>query len=269
MKVGLGDELRIGLRLGLEDIERGAGNVAGAQLVDQRLLVDQAAAGAVDNPGAWLHELERRTIDEVLGFSAERHVHGQKIHARQQIFEINQLETEIGGDLLRHVRVGDNDFHLHRLSAARHLATDATEADDADRLVLELDAEVRRAVPLATANGRRGRRYVPGAAKQERHRMLGSGDRVAPGQVHHQHPGGRCRFHIDVVDADAGATDDAQVLPGGDRRRIHELLRVDDDAVIRGDDIGQRAGLAVGLVVDVAPRVLEDGQSPALEGAAH
>ena len=94
MKLGLGDELP----------DRASGsvsktsNAAPAMWPERSLsisafLVDQAAAGAVDNTGAGLHALECRTIDEVLGLSAARHMHGQKIHARQQVVEIDQLEN--------------------------------------------------------------------------------------------------------------------------------------------------------------------------------
>ena len=64
---------------------------------------------------------------------------------------------------------------------------------------------------------RRGRlRDRAGEREQHADRVLGGGDVVAAGRVHHHDaaPGGR--VDVDVVDADAGAADDAQPLGGGD-----------------------------------------------------
>jgi hypothetical protein len=50
-------------------------------------------------------------------------------------------------------------------------------------------------------------------AEREHHGdgVLGRGDRVAEGRVHHDHAPRRRGFDIDVVDADAGAADDLEI----------------------------------------------------------
>ena len=50
--------------------------------------------------------------------------------------------------------------------------------------------------------------------------MLGRGDRIAEGRVHDDDALGGRRLDVDVVDADAGATDHLEVAGGG-----NDLLR--------------------------------------------
>ena len=52
-------EQRAGVRLGGEDVERGAGELAGADRLGERLLVDERAAGGVDEARAVAHLRDR------------------------------------------------------------------------------------------------------------------------------------------------------------------------------------------------------------------
>ena len=63
-----------GQRLLLEDVERGAGDVAGAQRVDQRLGVHEVAAGGVDEPHARAHRGEAAGVDHVARVGGRRQV---------------------------------------------------------------------------------------------------------------------------------------------------------------------------------------------------
>ena len=60
-----------GGRLGVEDVDRRAGDLAGVERLGQRGLVDQAAAGAVDDPHARLHLARSRAAPMRLRVSAE------------------------------------------------------------------------------------------------------------------------------------------------------------------------------------------------------
>ena len=92
---------------------------------------------------------------------------------------------------------------------------DAAEADDAERLVGELDALPPAALPPAGDERRVGLRDVAGLGQQQRHRVLGGRDDVALRGVddHHAAPGGG--VDVDVVEPDAGPADDDQVGAGG------------------------------------------------------
>ena len=61
------EEGRLGERLLLEDVDGGAGEVAGAQGVDQRVGVHELAAAGVDQPHAGLHGRQAAGVDQVAG----------------------------------------------------------------------------------------------------------------------------------------------------------------------------------------------------------
>ena len=67
------------VRLGREDVERGAGDLAVADGLRERALVDELAPGGVDDPDAVAHLRERCGIDEVAGLFGERQVQRQKL----------------------------------------------------------------------------------------------------------------------------------------------------------------------------------------------
>src|SRR5690606_32910660 len=103
----------------------------------------------------------------------------------------------------------------------RDEGADATEADDADRLLVELGSRVRRALPLARGEARVRRGNVAREAQDVTDRELGRADDVRGGRVDDHDAGFGGRLDVDVVEADAGARHD---LEGGGRR---ERLRVD------------------------------------------
>ena len=74
----------------------------------------------------------------------------------------------------------------------------------------------RGAVPLPVVEVAVGLRDVARHREQQRHRVLGVRERDRVGRVHHHHaaPGGR--LDVDVVDADPGATDDDELVAGGE-----------------------------------------------------
>ena len=57
-----------------EHIERGTCNLLGIERFDQRLLVDQAAARAIDDADALFHFRQRRGVDDVFGLLGQRGV---------------------------------------------------------------------------------------------------------------------------------------------------------------------------------------------------
>ena len=236
---------------------------------EQRLLVDQPAASAVDDPRAGLHARQRAGVDQMPRLLAQRHMQGDEIHPRQQVFEGHEIDAQVSGHLLGHIRVVGHHVHLHGLRSPRHLATDAPESDHADGLVLELDAEIRLAIPGSGAQGRGCLGHVSRQRQNQRHGVLRGGHGVAPRKVHHQHAGARRRLDVDVVDADAGTADDPQVGTRGHGLGVHQLRGVHDDPRVRLDHVGQGARLAIDLMVDLAAGLLEDRDAAPLEGAAN
>ena len=108
----------------------------------------------------------------------------------------------------------------------------------------------------------RGVRCRDLAGDREHHRdgVLGSGDRVAEGRVHHHDPFGAGSRDIDIIDPDPGPSDDLQIV--GTRDQVCRRLggRADRQAVILTNDIGQflRLLAQTGLEVHLDIVVLED-----------
>mgnify|MGYP000299380177 CR=1 FL=1 len=84
------------------------------------------------------------------------------------------------------------------------------------------------------------------------------GDGVAVGRVHHHHAGGGGRFHVDIIDADAGAPDHLQIRGGGEDLFRHLGVGTDRKAVIVLDDRQQFLGLEAGFDVDIDAAIFED-----------
>jgi hypothetical protein len=90
-----------------------------------------------------------------------------------------------------------------------------------------------------------------GQRQHQRDGMLGGGDGIAEGRVHHDDAGGGGGGNVHIVHADAGAADHFQVL--GRLQHVGGELggRTNGDAVIIADDLDQlflgEAGLDVGF----------------------
>ena len=113
--------------------------------------------------------------------------------------------------------------HAEGLGAAGDLKADAAEADDAERFAAELGALQRLLVPLAGVHGGVGAGDGAGHGDHEAERELGDGDGVGAGGVHDDDAAARGFGGVDVVDADAGAADDAElrrVRRAGRRRPV-------------------------------------------------
>ena len=90
--------------------------------------------------------------------------------------------------------------------------------------------------------------------------MLGRGDRIAEGRVHHDDALLGRRRNVDIVDADAGAADHLEILRRGDDLLGDLARRADGEAIILADDFEQLVLVLaqIGQVVDLDAIVLED-----------
>ena len=121
----------------------------------------------------------------------------------------------LGGD----ERVVGDEVHAEAAGAVGDELADAAEADDAERLVGELDALPAAALPAPGDERRVGLRDVARLGEEQRHRVLGGRHDVALRGVddHHAAPGGG--LDVDVVEADAGPADDEEVGSGREHAR--------------------------------------------------
>ena len=105
-----------------------------------------------------------------------------------------------------------------------------------------------------------GRGKLAGDREHHGDGVLGGRDRIAERRVHHDDALGGRRRDVDIVDADAGAADDAELLGGGEHLVAHLGGGADGEAVIVADH-GEQLLLVlaeIGLVVDLDAAILED-----------
>ena len=136
-----------------EDVDAGAGDLAGLDRLGEVLLDDQAAAGAIDDAHAVLHLGDRRRVDDVLGLLGERRVQGDEVGALEQLVEIDLLDAELQGALVGEIGVVGDDAHLQPDGALGDDRADIAAADDAERLGGDLDAHEAVLLPLAGLGG--------------------------------------------------------------------------------------------------------------------
>src|SRR5204862_439226 len=194
-----------------EDVERGAGHLAGVQSRLDRLQVDQLAPRAVDDAHAVLHARDRLVVDPVHRVRGLRQVDRHDVGLRVELIRgLCVLDSELAKSLRGDELVEGDHVHLERLGALRHQLADAPEPDHAERLAVELVAGELRPRPLPLREGGVGPRDVAAERERERERVLRGGDRVRLRRVHdHDATFGR-GVHVDVVDTRPGAADHLQ-----------------------------------------------------------
>ena len=201
-----------GRRLGREHVERGAGDAARRQRLEQRRLVDQPAARAIDQAQALLGQFQRLGVDDVPGLFRQRRMQGDEIGAAQQFLERDLFDAEIARPLVGQKRIVGDHLHLHAERAVGDDRADIAAADDAERLAENLDAEKFVLFPFAGAGRGVGFGNLPRQRQHQRDGVLGGGDRIAERRVHHDDAARRRRRDVDIVDADAGAADHFEVV---------------------------------------------------------
>ncbi len=152
-----------------------------------------------------------------------------------------------------------DDAHAQADRAPGDLLPDPAEAEHAERLPVELDPAVRRALPAPLLQRGVRLRDVTGEGDEEPDRVLGRRDDRRLGRVRDDDaPPGR-GLDVDVVDPDAGAADHLQPVGaleelGGQLRR-----RANDDRVVVADPVLERR---VAVQVDVEALLEERGSPP-------
>ena len=86
--VGMAEQHVLGGRLLDEHVESGARNLLGIQCIDQRLLVDEAAARAVDDAHAFLGLGQVLAAEDIPRLVGQRGVQRDEVRAGQKLVEI-------------------------------------------------------------------------------------------------------------------------------------------------------------------------------------
>src|SRR3954453_19718838 len=82
----------------VEDVEGGAGYVAGFDGIGECLFDDELAAGAVDDANALLHDANGGLIDEAFGLGGEADVEGKVVGGLQDLVDGDEGYIVLAGD---------------------------------------------------------------------------------------------------------------------------------------------------------------------------
>ena len=137
-------------------------------------------------------------------------VHRHEVGLGEQGVEVDQPDAHLRGPAGLHVGVVGDHVHAERAQPLRDQHADPAQADDADGLLVELDAGVLRPLPLALPQRRVRRRDVPGGGEHQRDGELGGRDDVGRRRVDDHDAGLGGGADVDVVEADAGPGDDLE-----------------------------------------------------------
>ena len=171
-EVGRDDDLleleqrRLGRRLLLEHVERGSGDDTIANALSELRLDNDPAAGDVDHAQRRLRLEQQLAADQARRLLVLRQVDRQEVTRRHDLVERHQLDAHLAGTIGGDERVVGDKAHLERLGAVGDELADAAEADDAERLVGELDTLPARPLPAARRSAPRvpEERCAPGRA---------------------------------------------------------------------------------------------------------
>ncbi len=250
-----------------EDVERRAGEAPGLEGLVERLLVDHAAAGAVDQHGPGLHRGDARGVEKVLGLVGERHVERHHVGAPEELLEGEGLHVEPAHEARIEHRIVGHHLHVEGLSAPGHLLADTAEPDDPEGLALELGAHESLAVPFLGLERAVGRRDVARQRQEQGEGVLGGREQVGRRRVDHQDAELGRRVDVDVVDADAGAADDPEPrMTGGEHVGSHLGAASHHQGVVAADDLRQAGALFARQLEDLVTRVAEHLEPGRFEG---
>ena len=91
------EQRRVGARLAGEHVEAGAGEPAFLERDVERVLVDDAAAGGVDDDRARLAPRQLLLADQADRLGRLRQVHGDEVARLHQLVEGDEPDAELGG----------------------------------------------------------------------------------------------------------------------------------------------------------------------------
>ena len=245
----------------VEDVEGGAGDVAGLDGVGEGLLDDELAAGAVDDADALLHDADGGLVDEAFGLGGEADVEGEVVGGLEDLVDGDEGDVVLAGDDGGDEGVVADEVHAEAGGAAGDLEADAAEADDAEGFAAELGALEGFFLPFAGVHGGVGAGDGAGERDHEAEGEFGYGYGVGAGGVHDDDAAMGGGVGVDVVYAYAGAADDAEFGGGLEEFGVGLDGGADDEGVGVGEFGGEAVFNLVGRDDLPAGLLLEDGES--------
>ena len=257
-----GENRIVGIRrLGVENVEPGAGEAPFLQRCRQRLLVDGAAARGVHETGGGLHQGDETGVDDVAGLGAQRAIDRQDVGLAAQGFEVDQTDAESRRRIRIRIGVVGDEGHVERLGQAEHLGPDIADADGTERLADEARAHVGGF--LREARGPLAGQPVLDqqlAGDGQDQRDDGDGHRAAHavGRDDQRDVVVRAGGNVHRIVTHAEARDHREPPVGGHARAV-EALGEEDQRVMAGELGGVHRPLAVFEIAPLDARIVVEG----------
>ena len=225
------EERRLGGGLLFEHVEARALHVAGLDGFGEVGLDHDATSGGVDDANARLGLGHHGRVDQAHGLRVLGQVDRDEVRAAHDVLEAHELDAHVPGAVLGDDGVVSHEAHAEGEGTLGEQGADATEADDAHGLAVELHALPLGALPLAVDQRHVGLRHVAGLGQQQGDGLLGGRDDVGLRGVDPQDTELGGPSDVDVVEADAGPADDDQVGPGLEHLGGDRGGRADDEGM--------------------------------------
>ncbi len=260
-------QCRMQRRFVFEHVEAGGGQASAGQRRDQRGVIDDAAAGDVDQDRRWFHQRQLGCSDRVAVFRRERQHEHEKIGAAEQFVPWHISRAALPFDALVEARaVVIEHGHRESGSAACDRLADAAHAEDAERAAMDFLAEqqaIRRSLPAPGAKITLAFADAPRSRQQQRPGEIGDGLVEDVGRVRRNDAGGRKRRDVEIVVAHTGVRDRAQAWRLPDRFGIDRIRHAKHGAILvaqlrTGLGRGPRAVVHLGFHIEVVAQTIDD-----------
>ena len=220
----------------------------------------RSAASSISSPRAvlmmrmpGLHTREPLVVEQVLRFRRRRQVQRQVVGDRAQLVERQQLDAEPAAISLRDERIVRDDPHPERARAHAPLPGRCGRGRRCRASCRAARCRETASSPTCRPSSPDRRRApMRASASISAHACSATLMLLAPGALTTRMPRRAGGGDVDVVDAGAGAADDAQPRRGGEQL-LGDLRRAADQQRRRRprDRVARSAGLAPGSGVDV------------------
>src|SRR5699024_4182139 len=152
----------------LEHVQAGSGDGALLQRCDQGLLVDDAAAGDVDQRGRVLHQAQFAGADQMAGLGGGRDGQDHVVAALEHLVQLELGDAHLGAEVGPRGAVPGDDLEVQGGQLAHGLLSDAAQSDHADGRGGQAGPAVEGlAVPLCRADQMVLGQQVVGQGEQE------------------------------------------------------------------------------------------------------
>ena len=244
------EQRTVGAGLHIEHVESRTGDSTRTHRLGERGFVDDSTASNVDHAQIRLGAVQHLGADDPLGLLGLGKVHGDEVALGHQLLEAHHLDAHLTRSIRRHERVVGHQSHSECQRSLRHQLANATQADDAQRLVGQFDAFPLAALPTPGLQRRVRLRHVARRRHEQSHGVFRRRHDVALGRVHHHHTTTRRGLDIDVVETDARTTHHDQLVGGLEYISRHLRGRTDDQRMGTLQGRRQRGWRQIQLDVD-------------------